>query len=345
MNSPFELDTIVHECFDPRTIWFRRLDLPFTFDSTFLTRWFDSSLHVHSRLCLSSIDPNLLTPRFDSPITLIRLFPYVDSAILSHRFDSSPRIDSTLPPTINTSAHLLLPLPPHHPRTHHSSLTHPNNNTIHSTTTTTPTTSIFPDRFHPSRSLPLHTSISHQNTTRQKKKWFAGTPTRTPTSPAPFSPSSKWQSPIKSSRLFWMHGVSSCFPGVFVLILVVIFCLFGFLHCFLVFGFGLACTLFLRVLFSPALVLHFCLGFMDLILRVWSLRLCFLGCVFITACVFCFLLRFTSYLPHLLYSYLLLSFLLSPSFFPFHQKHTIPNLLFQTKQQLPPSAKHPPPAP
>lgn len=112
---------------------------------------------------------------------------------------------------------------------------------------------------------------------------------------------------------------------------------------FLMFGFGLSCTLFLRVLFSPALVLHFCLGFMDLILRVLSLRLRFLGCVFITACICCFLLRFTSYLPHLLYCYFLLSFHSSPSFFPFHQKHTIPNLLllrnsnFQTRRST-----HPP---
>lgn len=33
------------------------------------------------------------------------------------------------------------------------------------------------------------------------------------------------------------------------------------------FGSGLSCTFFLRVLFSPALVLHFCLVFLDLILR------------------------------------------------------------------------------
>lgn len=83
------------------------------------------------------------------------------------------------------------------------------------------------------------------------------------------------------------------------MILVVIFCLFDFLHCFLMSGFGLSCTLFLRVLFSPALVLHFCLVFIDLILRVWSLRFCFLGCVFITACVFRFFFSFfTSYLRH-----------------------------------------------
>lgn len=84
MNSPFELDTIIHERFDPRTIQISstRLFIQYRLDATLLTRWFDSSLHVHSRLCLRSIDSNLLTPRLDSSLTLIRLFS-------SHRFDSS----------------------------------------------------------------------------------------------------------------------------------------------------------------------------------------------------------------------------------------------------------------
>ena len=84
MNSPFELDTIIHERFDPRTIQISstRPFIQYRLDATLLTRWFDSSLHVHSRLCLRSIDSNLLTPRLDSSLTLIRLFS-------SHRFDSS----------------------------------------------------------------------------------------------------------------------------------------------------------------------------------------------------------------------------------------------------------------
>lgn len=107
--------------------------------------------------------------------------------------------------------------------------------------------------------------------------------------------------------------------------------------------FWIGLHLFLRVLFSPALVLHFCLVFMDLILRFFVAAALFPRLLLYHCLCFLFLITLHLHLPHLLYCYFLLSFLPSPSFFPFHQKHTIPNLLLLRNSNFHPRrSTHPP---
>lgn len=83
-----------------------------------------------------------------------------------------------------------------------------------------------------------------------------------------------------------MRGVSSCFPGVFVLILVVIFCLFGFLHCFFGVWFWIILHSFSTCLVFPCAGASLLLGFNGFDFEV------FCRCGFVSSAVFLSLLVF-----------------------------------------------------